>query len=86
MELGKGTNMNHHPLFQLLNELDAAHIHYALARHQPDTVMVNITLVGERIEAAVFNDGHIEIARFTGSEAIEGGAELLQRLIAESRD
>jgi hypothetical protein len=78
--------MNHHPLFQLLNELDAAHIHYALARHQPDTVMVNIPLVGERIEAAVFSDGHIDVARFTGTEAIEGGMNLLQRLIAENRD
>jgi hypothetical protein len=74
-----------HALFTLLNELDVAHIHYALARYQPDAVTVTITLVGQRVEAAVFSDGHIEVARFTGTEAIEGGSELLQQLIAENR-
>ena len=75
-----------HALFTLLDELDSAHIHYALARYQPDSVTVTITLVGQRVEAAVFSDGHIEVARFTGTEAIEGGADLLQQLIAENRD
>ena len=74
-----------HALFTLLNELDAAKIHCALARYQPDTVTVTITLVGQRVEAAVFSDGHIEVARFTGTEAIEGGADLLHQLIAENR-
>ena len=74
-----------HTLFTLLDELDAANIHYALARYQPDTVTVTISLVGQRVEAAVFSDGHIEVARFTGTEAIEGGVDLLQRLIAENR-
>ena len=73
-----------HALFTLLDELDVANIHYALARYHPDTVTVTISLVGQRVEAAVFSDGHIEVARFTGTEAIEGGVELLQRLIAES--
>ena len=75
-----------HALFELLDELDAAHIHYVLARHQPDTVMVTITLVGERVEAAVFSDGHIEVARFTGTEVIEGGSDLLRQLITRERD
>jgi hypothetical protein len=48
-----------HSLFTLLNELDAARIHYELARYQPDTVTVTITLVGQRVEAAVFSDGHM---------------------------
>jgi hypothetical protein len=74
-----------HPLFKLLDELDAEHIHYALTRHQPDTVMVTVTLVGERVEAAVFSDGHMEVARFPGTEAIEGGAELLHQLIARDQ-
>jgi hypothetical protein len=75
-----------HALFTLLNELDAAHVRYALARYQPDAVTVTITLVGQRVEAAVFSDGHIEVARFTGTEAIEDGADLLQQLINENRD
>jgi hypothetical protein len=75
-----------HPLFKLLDELDAAHIHYALARYQPDSVMVTITLIGQRVEAAVFSDGHIEVSQFTGKEAIEGGADLLQQLIDNDRE
>jgi hypothetical protein len=59
-----------HALFKLLDELDGARIHYVLARHQPDTVMVTIRFVGLRVEAAVFSDGHIEVARFTGTEAV----------------
>lgn len=75
-----------HALFRLLDELDSARIHYALSRHQPDTVMVTITFVGERVEAAVFSDEHIEVARFRGTEAIEGDANLLQQLIDQNRD
>jgi hypothetical protein len=75
-----------HALFKLLDQLDAAHIHYALARYQPDSVMVTITLVGERVEAAVFSDGHIEVARFVGTEAIEGSADLLQEILTDNRD
>jgi hypothetical protein len=41
---------------------------------------------GEPHKTAVFSDGHIEVARFTGTEAIEGGAELLQQVISQNRD
>jgi hypothetical protein len=34
------TDTMSHPLFELLDELDAAHIHYALARYQADQVTV----------------------------------------------
>jgi hypothetical protein len=43
-------------------------------------------LVGERVEIDVFEDGHIEISRFRGSEDIVGGAELVERLIDDNRD
>jgi len=70
-----------HQLFELLARLDAAKIHYTLGRHQPDTVMVTLTLVGERVEIAVFSDGHMEVSRFRGDEGIVGGAELVYGLI-----
>ena len=38
-----------HPLYELLDELDAAHIQYALARYQGHQVTVTVTLVGQRI-------------------------------------
>ena len=75
-----------HPLFDLLASLDAAKIHYELARHRDDTVMVTLTFVGERVEVVVFSDGHMEVSRFLGDESIVGGAELVSELIRANSD
>jgi hypothetical protein len=72
-----------HPLFGLLADLDAASIDYTLGRDRPDTVRVNVTVVGERVEVDVFEDGHMEVSRFRGSEAVVGDATLIETLIAE---
>ena len=73
-----------HPLFHLLLALDAAPLSYTLARDRPDTVRVNITLVGERMEVDVFEDGHMEVSRVVGSEDIVGDATLVEKIIAEN--
>ena len=70
-----------HPLFELLSELERASIHFALQRHRPDTVLVTITLVGERVEVDVFEDGHMEVSRFKGGEEIVGDSKLVYSLI-----
>ena len=75
-----------HPLYQLLRRLEVVKIHYTLARHREETVLVTLTMVGERVEVDVFEDGHMEVSRFSGSENIAGGAELVERLIDENRD
>ena len=75
-----------HVLFDLLNELDAAHIHYELSRDQPDSVMITVTFVGERVEVVVFGDGQVYVSRFKGTEGMEGGADLLRRLIHENTE
>lgn len=75
-----------HPLFGLLRDLDLASIHYTLARDRDDSVRVNITVVGERVEVDVFEDGHVEVSRFRGSEDVVGDITLIQRLIAENRE
>ncbi|MGH7966573.1 MAG: hypothetical protein ACRERD_32885 [Candidatus Binatia bacterium] len=75
-----------HPLFELLSALESARIHFTVARHRPDTVLVTLTLVGERVEVDVFEDGHMEVSRFPGSEAIVGGAELVSQIIAENKE
>ena len=72
-----------HPLFDLLRRLEAARVHFAVARHRPDTVLVSITLVGERVEVDVFEDGHMEVSRFKGNEDIVGGSEVVDALIEE---
>ena len=75
-----------HPLFQLLQRLEDAKIHLTLSRNREDTVLVTLTLIRERVEVDIFEDGHMEVSRFPGSEDIVGGAELVERLIDENRD
>lgn len=75
-----------HPLYSLLRRLEDAHIHFTLARNRADTVLVTITLVGERVEVDVFDDGHMEVSRFPGSENIVGGEELIHDIIQDNRD
>ncbi|WP_321885608.1 hypothetical protein [Paraburkholderia bannensis] len=74
-----------HTLFTLLDKLDAANIHYSLARHRSDSVLVAVTVVGQRIEIDVFRDGHMEVSRFVGHEDIEGGAELIDTIVELGR-
>lgn len=75
-----------HTLFKLLTDLESAHIHFSLSRNRPDTVLVTITLVGERVEVDVFSDGHMEVSRFRGSEDIVGGEELVSQIIDQNRE
>jgi hypothetical protein len=75
-----------HPLYELLAKLEDASIHYTLARTRPDTVRVNLTLVGERVEVDVFDDGHMEVSRFPGREDVVGGRELVDSIIDDYRD
>jgi hypothetical protein len=70
----------------LLSQLESAKIHFTVGRHRSDTVMVSLTLVGERVEIDVFEDGHMEVSRFKGHEAIVGGADSVQKLIEENRE
>ncbi|KIP14582.1 hypothetical protein KY49_740 [Burkholderia sp. MSHR3999] len=73
-------------LFDLLDRLDAAKIHYTLSRNRPDTVLVSIAVVGMRVEADVFRDGHIEVCAFRGSEGPVDDANLLEQVIRENAD
>ena len=74
-----------HPLYNLLKRLEDAHIHFTLARHRDDTVLVTITIVGERVEVDVFDDGHMEVSRFPGSEDIVGDQGLVDELIEKNK-
>ena len=70
-----------HPLFKLIDKLNKAKIHYKLSSHRDDAVLVTIYLVGERVEVDVFDDGHMEVSRFLGTEDVLGGQELIIQLI-----
>lgn len=75
-----------HPLFDLLQQLEMAKIHFTLGRDRPDTILVSLTLVGERVEVDVFDDGHMEVSRFSGHEDVVGGQELISELINKNRE
>jgi hypothetical protein len=70
-----------HPLYELLQKLDDARIHYTLSCQRPGSVLVSVTVVGQRVEIDVFSDGHMEVSRFIGHEDVEGGAELIDSII-----
>jgi hypothetical protein len=70
-----------HPLYHLVNLLDEHRLWYRLDRHRPDTVMITVTVVGERLEIDVFEDGHVEFSRFKGEESVESDAHDLDDLI-----
>jgi hypothetical protein len=74
-----------HPLYDLLLRLEDANIPFTLSRNRSDSLLVTLTLVGERVEIDVFEDGHMEVSRFKGSEDVVGGAELVEKLIAGGR-
>ena len=77
---------SHHSLFELLRRLDAENHYYTLSRHRPDSILVTVTFVGERAEIDVFDDGHMEVSRFLGTEDIPGGAELVWQLLSHQQE
>ena len=75
-----------HPLYELLQKLEDAHIFFTLGRSRPDTIRVSLTIVGERTEIDVFDDGHMEVSRFFGDESIVGKKKLVDKIIEENKD
>jgi hypothetical protein len=73
-----------HPLYSLLQQLETARIPFTLGRCRHDTVLVTLTVVGERIEIDVFEDGHMEVSRFRGNEDVVGGADLVSEIISNN--
>ena len=72
-----------HKLFQILEALDAARLHYRLSRHRDDTVLVTVTAVEERMEIDVFADGHVEFCRFRGTEHVSSDEAELTRWLEQ---
>jgi hypothetical protein len=46
--------------------------------------MITVTLVGERIEIDVFEDGHVEYSRFRGDESVDDDVFMLEALLREN--
>ena len=75
-----------HPLYELLFDLESSGIHFTLGRHRDDSVLVTLTLVGERVEIDVFDDGRMEVSRFLGSEEVIGDIGVVKQILAQNRD
>ncbi|GJD40318.1 hypothetical protein [Methylobacterium bullatum] len=72
-----------HELYRVIRLLEREGIHYRLDRHRDDSILITATLVGERIEIDVFEDGHVEYSRFRGNEDVEDEIPILEILLRE---
>jgi hypothetical protein len=68
-------------VFETIRMLETAGLHFYIERTRPDSIRLCVTMVGERLEIEIFEDDHLEISRFRGDEAVEGGKEALRRLL-----
>ncbi|WP_175820984.1 hypothetical protein [Burkholderia sp. BCC0419] len=75
-----------HPLYELLSSLDERRLFYTLGRHRPDTILISITVPGERIEIDVFDDGHMEMSRFSGDESVIDDPQIILKAIEEASE
>lgn len=74
-----------HELYRVIRLLEHEGVHYRLDRHRDDSILITATLVGQRIEIDVFEDGDIEYARFCGNEDVEDDLLILEALLHEHR-
>jgi hypothetical protein len=80
--------MSNQPFSKLttfLKHLEHAHIHYALASHREDAIMVLVTVPGERWEVEFLGDGTVEVERFISNGEICGEGAL-QALLSQYAD
>ena len=76
--------MNGSGFYQLvgfLNQLEQQNIHYTLAHHRDEAIIVSLAIPGERWEIEFFNNGAVEVARFISRGNLVG-EEVLSELFA----
>ncbi len=72
-----------HPLFSLIRMLEEQRFWFRIDRFRSDSVMITVTLVGERLESDVFEDGHFEYSRFRGDESVEDDTKQLLAILRQ---
>jgi hypothetical protein len=70
-------------IFEVIEALERVRIPFRLARDRPDTIRVDATLVGMRLEIECFEDGQVEMSTFKGTEDIDGGYDDLLQVLRE---
>lgn len=72
-------------IYEVLSMLEKERIPFILARSRPDSIRIDVTLYGFRLEIECFDDNHIEVSTFKGTEDIDGGYQYLLRILSENR-
>lgn len=72
-------------LTKFLKQLEQDKIHYTLASHRDDAIMVLVTVPGERWEIEFLGDGSVEVERFISDGEI-CGEEVLHELLTTHAD
>ncbi|MGL5447488.1 MAG: hypothetical protein ACRDBL_09280 [Rhabdaerophilum sp.] len=67
-------------IFTFLEELRGTNIHFSLRSSRDDSISVDFTLVGCRVEVDFFAD-HIEFSYFTGDESVHDDWKTMQGLL-----
>jgi hypothetical protein len=65
----------------LLTELDRRHVGYQIQVVRPGALMVSVAIPGERWEVEFFDDGLVEVERFT-SNGVEETIDVVPRLLS----
>ena len=71
-------------IFDVLKILESSKISFRLARDRPDTIRVDATLYGLRLEIECFDDNHVEVSTFRGTEDIDGDYDYLLKILADN--
>lgn len=71
-------------VFDVLKMLEEAKISFRLARDRPNTIRINATLYGLRLEIACFDDNHVEVSTFRGTEDIDADYDYLLKILADN--
>lgn len=67
-------------IFAFLEELRHTKIHFSLRSSRDDSISVDFTLFGCRVEVDFFAD-HIEFSYFTGDESVQDDWKIMQGLL-----
>lgn len=58
-------------IFHVIREHRAHNVHFTLESTREDAIRISLALPGERTEIDCVEDGHVEISRFHGNEAVD---------------
>ena len=71
-------------IYKVMQTLEEAKIKFRLSRDRPDTIRIDATLYGLRLEMECFDDNHVEVSTFRGTEDIDGEYDYLLKILAEN--